>query len=135
MEMDFHCSAGDCGNARICCHWRRNSATPVELAAAFTLRLAPDHLLASAWTSGPVPDSLRRTWMAPFRSSQFPPSHERPLRAHDARRAATIPAAHARTLGLRAIDQREQGAMKLKCQVPRVSPILRDLGMVSSYIR
>src|SRR6266567_1817105 len=114
MEMDFPCSAGDCGNARICCHWRRNSATPVELAAAAALRL---------------------TWMAPFQSSQFPPSHERPLRAHDARRAATIPAAHARTLGLWAIDQREQGAMKLKCQVPRVSPILRDLGMVSSYIR
>src|SRR5712692_8392486 len=119
-ETDFHCSAGDSGDSGICRHRRRNSTAPVELAAAAALRLAPDHLLASAWTSGAVPDPFRRIWMAPFRSPQFPPSHERPLRAHDAGRAATIPAAHARTLGLRAIDQREQGAMKLKCQVPRI---------------
>ena len=33
---------------------------PVELAAAAALRLAPDHLLASARAAGAVPDPLRR---------------------------------------------------------------------------
>jgi hypothetical protein len=49
----------------------------VELAAAAALWLAPDYLLASVWTSGAVPDPLRRTWMARFRSLEFPPSHGR----------------------------------------------------------
>src|SRR5260370_19326167 len=116
MEMDLPGSAGNSGDAGIYRRWRRNRDAPVELAAAAALRLAPDHLLASAWTSGAVPDPLRRTWMAPFRSPQFPPSHERPLRAHDTGRARTIPATHARTLGLRAVCKREQGAMKLSRQ-------------------
>src|SRR6266571_4048487 len=132
MEMDFHCSAGNSGDARICCHWRRNSATPVELAAAAALRLAPDHLLASAWTSDAVPDSLRRTGRARFRSLQFPPSHERALRAHDARRAGTIPATHARTLRLRPIYKREQGAMRPSRQRPPGLVGNRARGVISS---
>src|SRR6266404_651474 len=100
--MDFHCSAGDPGDAAIYHHRGRNSAALMELAAA-ALRLAPDHLLASAWTSGAMPDPLRRIWMARFRSLSFPPSHEGALRADDARRAGTIPATHGRALRLRAL--------------------------------
>src|ERR1700756_3526552 len=97
-EIDFHCSAGDSGDAGLYRHRRRNCAASVELAAAVALRLAPDHLLASAWTSCAVPDPLRRTWTPPFRSLQFPPSHGRALWAHDAGRARTIPATLPRTL-------------------------------------
>src|SRR6266852_718266 len=106
-ETDFHCSAGDSGDSGICRHRRRNSAAPVELAAAAALRLAPDHLLASAWTSGAVPDPLRRIWISRFRSLQYPPSHGTALQAHDAGRAGTIPATHARTLRIRPIHQQE----------------------------
>src|SRR6266536_772380 len=111
-ESDFHCSAGDPGDAVVYGHRRRSSAAAVELAAAAALRLAPNHLLASAWTSGAVPDPLRRTWIARFRSFRYPPSHGRALRAHDSGRAGTIPATHARTFRLRPICGREQGAMK-----------------------
>ena len=51
-----------------------------------------DHLLAGAWTSGAVPDSLRRIRQPRFRPLQFPPPHGRALGAHDARGAGTIPA-------------------------------------------
>ncbi len=48
---------------------------------------------------------------------QYTPSHARAharaLREHDARGAGTIPAGHARTLGLRPTHRREQGAMNL----------------------
>src|SRR6266404_8207854 len=113
MEMDFPWSAGNSGDAGIYCPWRRNRNETVELAAAVTLRLAPDHLLASAWTSSAMPDPFRRTCVAQFGSPQFPPSHERALRTHDAGRAGTVSATHARTLGLRAIYRRDQGAMTL----------------------
>src|SRR6266478_4662612 len=58
--MDLDSSAGDPGDGAICLPRRRTSAAPVELAAAAALRLAPDHLLASAGTSGAVPHPLRR---------------------------------------------------------------------------
>src|ERR1700756_4559850 len=111
--MVFDCSAGDHGDGALCLHRRRNRAAPVELAAAAAVRLAPDHFLASAWPSGVVPDPLWRIGIAPLRSPGFSPSHERALRAYDAGRAGTIPPAHARTLRLLPIHQREQGAVKL----------------------
>src|ERR1700687_2193160 len=98
--MVFYCSAGDRGDGALCLHRRRNRAAPVELAAAAAVRLAPDHFLASARTSGVVPHPLRRLGIAPLRSPWFPPSHEGWLGAYDAGRAGTIPAAHARTLRL-----------------------------------
>ena len=52
-------------------------------------------------------------WMARFRSLQFPPSHGRVLRAHDAGGAGAIPPTHARTLRLRPIHLRDQRAMRL----------------------
>src|SRR3989442_1368938 len=78
-ENDSHCSTGDPGVALICLHRRRNRAAPVELAAAATVWLAPDHLLASAWDPGAVPHPLRRAWMPRSRSLQCPPAHERAL--------------------------------------------------------
>src|SRR6267154_1887573 len=112
MEMDFPCSAGDPRDAAIRIHWRRNRDATLELAVAALVQLASDHLLASTWTSGAVPNPLRRIRRASFRPPQLPPSHERALRAHDAGRAGTIPAADARALRLRPIHQREHGAMK-----------------------
>src|SRR5207249_5395152 len=68
--MDFHCPAGDSGDPCIYCHWRRNSVAPLELAVAAAVRLAPDHLLASPWTSGAVPHPLRRMgWSCSPRSN------------------------------------------------------------------
>src|ERR1700730_2947940 len=110
--MDFLGSAGDSGDAAIYRDRRRSRDETVELAAATSLRVAPDHLLARAWTSGAVPHPLRRTWNARFWPLQFPPSHERSLRARDPRGAGTIPATDARTLRRRPIHRREQGIMK-----------------------
>src|ERR1039458_474723 len=59
-ETDFDCSTGDCGDAAIYLHRRRNRAASVELAAATAFRLAPDYLLAGDWTSGAVPNPFRR---------------------------------------------------------------------------
>src|SRR5260370_35667840 len=100
MEMFFHSAAGNPGDAAICLHRRRNGDASVELAAAAVIRLAPGYLLASARTSCAVPDPLRWIWRARFRPPQFPPSHERALRERETGSAGTIPATHARPLGL-----------------------------------
>src|SRR5712692_3039296 len=118
--MDLHRPAGDSRDSAIHLHRRRSREAIVELAGAAALRLAPDHLLAGVWTSGAVPDPLRRIWMAPFRSLEFPRSHGRShgrsrgraLGSHDAGGPGTIPATRARTLRLRPSHRREQGAMK-----------------------
>src|SRR5258708_961036 len=111
--MDLDGSLGDSGNPRIHIHRRPTGDAVVELAAANALRLAPDYLLASPRTPGSLPHPLRRTGRArTFRPPQFPQSHERALREHDARRAGTIPATHARTLRLRPLHHREQRELK-----------------------
>ena len=119
-KMDFLDSAGDSGDSAICLHRRRARDASVELAAAAALRLAPDYFLASAWASGAVPDSVWRTWTARFRSLQCSPSHayERALRKHDSGGAGTIPARHARRLGLRPIHRRDQRSMNSKTAAP-----------------
>src|ERR1700686_3870208 len=101
MEMDFHSPAGDPGYGAICLRRGRNRDAPVELAAAAAVRLAPTQLLASAWTSSPMPDPLRRIWRPPFQSPPLPSSHKRAM--HDAGRTRTLPATHARTLRLRSV--------------------------------
>src|ERR1700676_1699729 len=116
MEDGFHCSAGDSGDAAICLHRRRTCDATVELAAAAALWLAPDHVLASAWTSGAVPDPLRRIWKAWLRPYKLPPSHERALWKYDARGAGAIPASHARTLGLRDNRWGKQTAVSLPAE-------------------
>src|ERR1035438_8661915 len=87
MEMDFPGSAGDSGATAVYRPRRRSSVATMELAAAATLRLASDYLLASAWNSGAVPDPLRRIWRARFPSLQFSPSNARsngrPVGGHD----------------------------------------------------
>src|ERR1700674_1166902 len=98
--MDFD-SAGDSGDSAVSLHRWRTGDAPVELAAPATLRLAPAHLLASAWTSRPLPHPLRRIWTPSFRSLQFPPSHARALRANDPGRPGTLSPRHTRRLGLR----------------------------------
>src|SRR5882724_8740659 len=111
--MDLDSSTGDFGDPAICRHRRRTGDAFMELAAAAALRLAPDYLLAGARTPGAVPHPLRRTGRArTFRPPQFPQSHERALREHDARRAGAIPATHARTLRLRPLHHREQRELK-----------------------
>src|SRR5437870_3576806 len=52
-------SAGDCGHCALRDHRRGNRAASVELAAAATLRMARDYLLAGAWHSGAQPNPLR----------------------------------------------------------------------------
>src|ERR1700683_5540504 len=123
-EMVLHRSARNPGNATICIHRRRNSVAPVELAIAAAVRLAPDSLLASAWTSGAVPDPLRRLSLARFTTLQLPPAHGRALQAKDARRARTNPAARTRILRLRPIRLREQSAMSRFDNVERQWAIL-----------
>src|ERR1700728_1058401 len=102
MENDFYCSAGDSGDGAVRLPRRRTGAAPVELVAAIALRLASGHLLASAWTAGAVPHSLRRIRIPRWRPLARPMAHERahgrPLRPHDAGRARAIPGAHARIL-------------------------------------
>src|SRR6266403_5532166 len=93
--MDLDSSAGDPGDGAICLPRRRTSAAPVELAAAAALRLAPDHLLASAGTSGAVPHPLRRLgwpWLSSLQySATDKRAHGRTLGAHDARGARKVP--------------------------------------------
>src|SRR2546430_10342554 len=97
-ENDFHCSAGDCGDGVIYHHRWASSDAAVESVASPTLRMAHDHILASAWGPGPVPHPLRRTWMASSRPLQFPPSHGRAVGSHDPGGTRTIPRRHAGTL-------------------------------------
>src|SRR5580693_1395328 len=101
MENDFYCSAGNSRHGAVCLSRWRTGAAPVELAAAAALRLAPAYVLASAWTSGAMPDSLRRIRIPRWPLAR-PMAHERAhgrlQRSHDAGRAGTIPAAHERNL-------------------------------------
>src|SRR6266850_6307547 len=125
-ENDLDCSSGDYRDSRIYRHRRRNRAASVELAAAAAFRMATDDLLASAWSARAVPHSLRQAWRARFRPLQFPPPHRRALRPHDPRGAGTIPPTHARTLRLRPIHERNQGALKLSRQRPENCRIARE---------
>src|SRR6266849_1889299 len=119
--MDYPCSAGDSGDPGIYRHRRRTSDAFVELAAATALRLAPDHLLASAGTSGAVPDPLRRlgwSWLSSLQYSAanrraYSATSGRALGADDARGARKAPPELA--LSLRrpwTSHRRTQGAMK-----------------------
>src|SRR5690349_1903699 len=103
-ENDFHCSAGDPGDAAVCLHRRRDRIALVELAAASALWFPPDQPLASAWASAALPHPVWRIgaprWLRPL---PFPSSHGRALRTHHAGRARTIPPTHARTLRLRPV--------------------------------
>ena len=90
---------------------RRSRAAVVELAAAVDLRLAPDYLLAGAWSPGAVPDPVRRIRTPRGLSLRLPSSHGRAVGAHDPRGAGTIPARPARTLRRRPVCQREQEPM------------------------
>src|ERR1700683_745496 len=112
MEMGFHRSAGNSGDAGIYGYWRRNCAAPVELAAARAFWLAPDRLLASAWTSCALPDSLRRVWVPRAAALRWPMARKGTLRPHDAGRERTVPGAHARNLRRRPNHGREQGAIR-----------------------
>src|SRR5260370_12781659 len=113
-EMDLDSSAGDPGDGAICLPRRRTSAAPVELAAAAALRLAPDHLLASAGTSGAVPHPLRRMGQPLLSSLHYAATHERApgrvLGEDDARRARKVPPKLALSLRrLCSVSQRTQG--------------------------
>src|SRR5713101_8910186 len=112
--MDLDSSAGDPGDGAICLPRRRTSAAAVELAAAAALWLAPDHLLASAGTSGALPHPLRRMERPWLSSLQYAATHERAhgraLGAHDARGAREVPAELALSLRrLCTATQRTQG--------------------------
>src|ERR1700691_129271 len=85
-EMVLHRSAGNPGNAADCCHWRRNCSAPMELVVAPAVRMAADHLLASAWTSDAVPNPVRRLALAQPRPLQPPPSHGTAVESEDAGR-------------------------------------------------
>src|SRR5260370_2673396 len=116
--MDFPCSAGDSGDGAICLpRWRTNAA-PLELAAAAALRLAPDHLLASAGTSGAVPHPLRRMerpWLSPLPyAAANQRAHGRALGAHDPRGPREVPAQF--PLSLRPLSTANQPAPRA---VPR----------------
>src|SRR3989440_13027866 len=67
-EMVFHRAGGDSGDIAVHLHRRRDRAAPVELAVAATVRLAPNHLLASGGGTGSAPHPLRR-----LKRTRFPP--------------------------------------------------------------
>src|SRR5258707_194876 len=113
--MDFPCPAGDSGDGAIYFPRRRTGAAAVELAAAAALRLAPAHLLASAWTSGAVPHPLRRMerpWLSPLPyAAANQRAHGRALGAHDPRGPREVPPELALSLRrLCTASQRAQGA-------------------------
>src|SRR5258708_8162830 len=93
--MDSPCAAADSGDGAIYFPRRRAGAAAVELAAAAALRLAPAHLLASAWTSGAVPHPLRRMerpWLSPLPyAAANQRAHGRALGAHDPRAPHELP--------------------------------------------
>src|SRR6266436_48071 len=93
--MVLDCSPGDSCDPGIYHHRRRNRAAPVELAAAAALRLAANHFLASAGTSGAVPHPLRKlgwSWLSSLQySATNKRAHGRTLGAHDARGARKVP--------------------------------------------
>src|SRR6266446_7489970 len=111
-EMDLDGSAGDPGDAAVYRHWRRNSAALVELAAAAALRLAPDHLLASARDAGAMPHPLRRTWHSWHSWFQYAfqcsAAHGRAVGADDAGRTRKSPPALG-TLRIRAARSQADG--------------------------
>ena len=111
MENGFHCSTGDSCDAAICLHRRRTCDATMELAAAAALWLAPDHVLASAWTSCALQNPVRGIRKARLWTPQFSPSHERAMWKHDARGAGTISASYARTLGFRDFRWGDQAGM------------------------
>src|SRR5947208_2550376 len=82
-EMVFHRAGGDSGDIAVHLHRRRDRAAPVELAVAATVRLARNHLLASAGDAGAVPHPLRPIRWTRFPSLSLAPSHGRALQEHD----------------------------------------------------
>jgi hypothetical protein len=111
--MDLVGPAGGPGDGGVYRYRRGSSDAAVELAAAAAVRLAADHLLARAGTSGAMPDSLRRTWTPRSRTPRFSWSHERAMPQHDSRGAGTVSASHAGTMELWQLSQPEHGAMKV----------------------
>src|SRR5438067_13860840 len=82
-EMVFHRAGGDSGDIAVHLYRRRDRAAPVELAVAATVRLARNHLLASARDAGAVPHPLRRIKRPQFPSLPLAPSHGSALQEHD----------------------------------------------------
>src|SRR5580704_4962521 len=93
---------------------RRIGHASLELAAAFAVRMAANHLLASLRTAGSVPDSVRRLGWSSWPSLQYAaaniPAYGRALGEDDARRAREVPPELALPLrGFRRANQRNQG--------------------------
>src|SRR5437667_2700129 len=82
-EMVFHGAGGDSGDIAVHLHRRRDRVASMELAVAATVRLARDHLLASAGDAGAVPHPLRQIRWTRFPSLPLAPSHGRALQEHD----------------------------------------------------
>src|SRR5258708_22244581 len=99
--MVFPGSVGHSGALAVYLHRRRGGVAAVEFAAATTLRLASNYLLAGAGNTGPVPHPLRWIWTPRVSSLPFPPPHGGAPGADDSRGAGALPAGHARTLRLR----------------------------------
>src|SRR5580704_17907283 len=82
--------------------WRRIGHASLELAAAFAVRMAANHLLASLRTAGSVSDSVRRLGWSSWPSLQYAPAnrpaHGRALGEDDARRTRKVPPELALTL-------------------------------------
>src|SRR5271167_1645941 len=95
-ENDFHGSGGDCGNFVVYRHRRTSGDALVELAAADAVRMAPGYLLASDWSSGPVPHPLRGTRIPRTASPRLELAAQvgRALGENDPRGAREVPGPH-----------------------------------------
>src|SRR5208283_415490 len=128
--MDLYRSGGDYRDYAVYDHRRRSGEAAVELAAAAAVRLARDQLLAGAGHSDAVPNPVR-----PHRRPRTPPiqisrAHGRALLEHDAGRAGTNPATHARTFWLWATRRRKQGGMMEPLREALPHPKARITGAV-----
>src|ERR1700751_3568867 len=111
--MDLVGSPGNTGHPGVHRSWRRASARFVELVAAPAVRMAPDRLLASARSSGAVPDPVRRTRATPGGPFAIPPSHvgphgrsySRTLGRYDAGGARAIPRTDAPAVRVRTCER------------------------------
>src|SRR5271157_1407575 len=136
--MVLYCSAGDSGDSALYRYrWGTGDAS-MELAAAAAFRLAPDHLLASAWNSDTVPDPLRPDGRPRVLPLQLSPSHGRALGTHDTRGAGAIPARHAQSLRLWHAGGRGQAVLSCeissRCRSTRKRFVLRLVDCRSEFV-